>query len=1066
MSSPESTLPTNVPSAAEALATKTPDRLSRQIYARFEKLVHTHVLSVLDEAVREQRDFVDTVDGLIKEGYQSLAEAQGAEDKAAFFRAYTAYNRAVYDAIAHRYESNAGRSFDDIFAKFAEVRDKFLHDLPTIHSEIQQEERFANLADEEIRIRVLKFAKRQQRAAKQIPWATRNTFRKLAKKAPIPRPVSTYRIPLRNLTRYYCREEWAAELMPTIEKIYYHIATNTRQLWHFEDQVYTRLYTHLIENYGEQEDWLAQLPKLSQEDYETTVAELRASLDKLQEDVTVGVETALSALSERYTYSYDRVGTAELPTRRFSTRALARKRKQTKLKVLGSTQGWRNTLFALHEDWRIDQEVNLLCTTLFNEHARLKESLREKVEDSIVPQLDRVISCINEVEAAIHPATDSSADSGSSDPKVPTTQPLAAKNMKRVLEKQQEVVDAQLIRSIIPSTIAVLYRQALPAAVSGVYKNIQEAVGSVADKRALVSTNAYDEPIKNGEIDYISPQQIISFESLPKLLSAIEETKEGAGKEVLETQKMITEIGQVSYFNLDSALSLYEDAEQEPEKAQSIAEEGLQRACKSTEAVKERLHETIVTIDDAVWQAVKHFNTNLVALKSNDYALEIKLRIAKAKALERTQAIKQQSLDYLKHGIPYAARYSQQQYQRLLDTLATYRKRIGIAPAGATVTTEVSDFLNDTEVAVNRLPYVYQRLYGNRPLEDLVFYEERTAETEMLQKAYHSWSRGRYASTILVGEKGTGATTLINFFLKKIPPVEYDRYEMIRVDTSERVFTEAGLLQQLSTSVPGTSFQTLDQAADYFCQHTKKHIIVWEDVQHTFLRKVGGFAALKLLFELISQTHKQVFWLCACTQYAWDFLDKTARISDYFEYIVPLENIGSVSLREAILKRHRVSGYGIQYTGTVGERSRKKFLKMAEVQQQEYLEAMYFDDLTERSAGNYSIAQLYWLRSTQQVLNDTITIGSLHAMDFSFTKSIPLSQMLILHALLLHDGLSEPHFQAVSERRVGKEPVAAHLGLRQLRDDGLISLKDDIYRVNPLLYRQIVQLLRSKNFLH
>ena len=1042
-----------------------PDSQPQRIHARFAEMVRTHLLSVLGEAVAEQREFVNAVGSLIQTGYESLAEAQQAEDKAAFFKAYTAYNQAVFDLIEHRYESNAGRSFDDIFPDFTRAGKDFLREIPALYTETQKEDRFAGLPGETPKIRVLKFFKRQQQTVKRIPWGVRNAFRKLAKKAPEPRPTSTYRIPLRNLTRYYYHEAWAAQLLPIIEKIYYRTAINTRQLWHFEDQIYTRLYTHLIENYGENEDWLVQLPELSQEAYETTVATLRNDLDELEQEVIVAAEEELASLYEQYTYTYDRVGTAELPARRFSNRVLLREKKQIDYKVLTCTQGWRNTLYALHEDWRIDQEVNLLCTTLFNEHTRLKESLCEKVEEAIFPQIDRIVGCINGVGEAIHSQSTDEAAAGTPVAGTPVAGTPVAK-MQRTLREQQEVVDFQLIRSIIPSTVAVLYRQALPAAVSEVYKNIQEAVSAVADKRALVETNEYDSPLKKGSIDYVSPQQIISFESLPKLLSAIEETKERAGKEVLETQKMITEIGQVSYFNLDSALSLYEDEDEEPEKAQLIAEEGLQRAIKSTEAVKEKLQEINETIDTSVWQAVKQFNANLIALKSNDYALEIKLRIAKAKALERTQSLKRQSLDYLKHGIPYAARYTQRQYQHLSETLTTYRQRMGIAPVDTAVTTEVSDFLNDTEVAVDRLPYVYQRLYGNRPLEELVFYEERTVETEMLQKAYHSWTRGRYASTILVGEKGAGATTLINFFLKKIPPVERDRYEIVRVDTSERVYTETGLLQLLSRSVPAGDFQTLDDAADYFCQSSSKYIMVWEDVQHFFLRKVGGFVALKLLFELISRTHKQIFWVCACTQYAWDFLDKTARISDYFEYVISLTDVGSSSLREAILKRHRVSGYDIHYAGTVADRSRKKFLKMTDEQKQAHLEEAYFEDLTQLTAGNYSIAQLYWLRSTQQVLNDTITIGSLQAMDFSFTRSIPLSQMLILHALLLHDGLSEAHFQEMNERKVGKGPVATHLGIRQLRDDGLITLKDDIYMVNPLLYRQIVQLLRNKNFLH
>ncbi len=261
-----------------------------------------------------------------------MAETQVAEDKAAFFRAYTEYNRAVFDLIEHRYETNAGRSFDDIFTDFAKAREGFLREIPTQYTETQKEDRFASSAEDKPKVRVLKFFKRQHRAVQQIPWEIRNTFRKLIKKARDPRPTITYRIPLRNLTRYYYREAWTTQLLPTLEKIYYRTAVSTRQLWRFEDQVYTQLYTHLIENYGENEAWLVQLPAMSQEEYETTIAELRNDLDQLEEEITAEVASALTTIHEQYTQTYDRVGTVELPARRFSSRALLRKRSKLIIK--------------------------------------------------------------------------------------------------------------------------------------------------------------------------------------------------------------------------------------------------------------------------------------------------------------------------------------------------------------------------------------------------------------------------------------------------------------------------------------------------------------------------------------------------------------------------------------------------------------------------------------------------------------------------------------------------------------------------------------------------------------
>ena len=1008
--------------------------------------MRTHVLSVLRETIEEQRALVRAVDELVKGKYQPLDEARQAEDQAAFFKAYTEYNQSVYALIEHRYENNAGRSFDEVFADYVAEANQFVQQLPVVHVATQPEARFVALPGEKAALRALKLAKRSHRTLTRGPWWAKNLVRQLLRKEPRPAPVRTYRVPLRHLTQYWYCEAWITQLLPVVETIYQRTAANTQRLWHFEDQVYTRWYTHLMENYAEQDDWLTQLPELPQEDYESTVAELLQDLDELEQTVVADVEARRAATDEQFKHAYERVGTAELSARRYDPRGLHRRKNQGARKFQGGTQGWRNTLYALYEDWRIDQGINLLCTTLFNEHTRLKARLHEKIEGATVPQVERMVAYIREVEQVIHQQADG--------------------QLQKTLQQQQETVDLQLIRSIIPSTVAVLYRQSLPATVTEVFKRIQDAVDDVADRRALVGTNAYDHPLRTTELNYVSPRQIVSFESLPKLRTSIEETKENTGQRVLQIQKMITEIGQVSYFNLDSALSLYENEEEDATKAQSIAEEGLQRAIKSAESAQEQLRTVGEEVDSAVWQAIKQFNNNLVALKSNDYALEIKLRIAKAKALDRTQALKQRSLDYLRNGIPHATRYVQRQYTTLSETAETYRQRFGLAPAATAVTTEVSDFLNDTEVAVDRLPYVYQRLYSNRPLEDAVFYEERIPEMALLQKAYHNWGRQRYASTILVGEKGTGATTLINFFLKKLPAVELDRYALVRVDTTPRCCTEADLLRCLSAHTPNVTFAHLDEAVDYLVSSPRKHIIVWEDIQHFYLRKVGGFRALKSLFELISRTHKQVFWLCACTCYAWDFLDKTTRISDYYEYIIPLEKISAEQLQEAILKRHRVSGYHIQYTGVVAYRSRKKFQKMNVEQKQQYFEKNYFEDLNDLSAGNYSVAQLYWLRSTQQVLNDTITIGSLNAVDFSFTKAIPLSQMLILHTLLLHDGLSEAHFREVNEHQATKNTAVTQLGLRQLRDDGLVTLKDEVFTINPLLYRQIVQLLRSKNFLH
>ena len=66
------------------------------------------------------------------------------------------------------------------------------------------------------------------------------------------------------------------------------------------------------------------------------------------------------------------------------------------------------------------------------------------------------------------------------------------------------------------------------------------------------------------------------------------------------------------------------------------------------------------------------------------------------------------------------------------------------------------------------LPFVYQRLFEIKPLEDKRFYFGRDLEMKELSKAFNNWQSGKFSPTVIVGEKGSGSTTLINFFTENL----------------------------------------------------------------------------------------------------------------------------------------------------------------------------------------------------------------------------------------------------------------------------------------------------------
>ncbi len=1016
-----------------------------EIQQQVEALVYQEVQPVLEKVLCEQRHLVQTVQSTIRTLHDALQETKDSEALAA--EALSRFSEQLLALAADRYHQPEAHHFTELFADYVAQIEQFARKFTNHYREIQKEERFDGLEEDGWSIRLFKYGKRQGRALSRWPVRMRNLYRKLLNKNPYPHRQWIYHIPLRNLILQHYHTNFSESLETLLEDCYRLTATTSKQVWQAAEQVHMQVYHALTapEATTQEEAWVSAFPI-------TEADETFVSVSQTLQDMSAHMESRLEALlaqtSEAFTYQYERVGTIELSVSRFSTAAVKKKKLQADRSFQEFVQGWQQTLFALYEDWRLDEEYNQLCDAMLLAHFRLEAEAERKIHQVVVPKIETAEKRIQQALDAID---------------------QAGRAVKKTLTEQKTYIDQQLMRTLIPSTMASLYNQRLPHMLDQMQQEALQCVEELSEKKGLVSQHEFDVPTKASEINYISPRQIVSYETLPVLQEALQAVKEKIKQEITLVQKLINELGQISYFNLDSALSIYDDESDQVQKPREIAEEGLLRALKNAENIRVQLDQICQFFQKDVRQAVGQFNSRIIDLKDNDYVFEIKMRIAKAIALERTRTLKRQTVRYLKNTIPRSWHMVQSGFYRGNQMISDYQKIIGISLKTGTVSTEISDFLNATEAAVSKLPYVYQRLFSVRPLEDIAFFEERPAEMNRLEEAYQNWEKGRYASTVLVGEKGSGMTTLINFFLKNFSGKA--RFLVIQGNVTRQINTETGLLAYLHDIIPDLEANTLEEVVTYLQQQKKKVIFAFENLEHFYLRKVGGFQCLKRLFELISKTQKQVFWLCSCTLYAWQFLDKTTRISSYFEYIVQIENVQSQQLKEVILKRHRVSGYGILFTPSQEESRRKKFQRLSEPDQQAYLENEYFQDLNKVTAGNFSLAQLFWLRSTQQVTDDLITIESLKDIDFSFLKATPLPQMLVLHTLLLHDGLTESQFREVAEHlrlTEGVEPLvpSGSLSLIQMHDDGLITKREEVYCINPLLYRQVVALLETKNFIH
>ena len=197
-----------------------------------------------------------------------------------------------------------------------------------------------------------------------------------------------------------------------------------------------------------------------------------------------------------------------------------------------------------------------------------------------------------------------------------------------------------------------------------------------------------------------------------------------------------------------------------------------------------------------------------------------------------------------------------------------------------------------------------------------------------------------------------------------------------------------------------------DSIVNHLNQLEGKRIIILEDLEHFFLRVVNGFDCIKIVIELITRTNQNIFWLTTINQYSYQYLVRTLNIDDYFSYNITLKPLRSEQMTSLVLKRHRVSGFNINFRPHKQDRKNNRFNKMDEEQQQKYLQNEFFTSLNRIVQSNITLALTYWVRAIMEIEEDVMHLRSLKGIDLSFLTNLSSEKLFTLHAMILHDGIT------------------------------------------------------------
>jgi hypothetical protein len=309
-----------------------------------------------------------------------------------------------------------------------------------------------------------------------------------------------------------------------------------------------------------------------------------------------------------------------------------------------------------------------------------------------------------------------------------------------------------------------------------------------------------------------------------------------------------------------------------------------------------------------------------------------------------------------------SGRWSANQWERVLETVGG---RLPARPHSVPVVRRFT--LRDTlalPASKTGLPAIYRSLFRLVPVEDRRFLIGRNQELDGLEQALKDWDAGRFAACVFVGERGSGKTSLLNCAERGA----FAGRKVIRTQFSERIVNAEGIdqfLRQMLELKPDADLATAFKA--------ERRILIIEEIERTFMRKVDGFHGALHLMRWIQQTAPSTLWIIVMNDKAFQVLCAGVGFSRIFSHRINAMSVSRADLENAILERHRLSGLRLEFAPppAVDPRIHKlrRLLALEDAPQK-----LFFDSLYQQSGGIFRSAFELWLSSIERVEGETLKI--------------------------------------------------------------------------------------------
>ena len=236
-------------------------------------------------------------------------------------------------------------------------------------------------------------------------------------------------------------------------------------------------------------------------------------------------------------------------------------------------------------------------------------------------------------------------------------------------------------------------------------------------------------------------------------------------------------------------------------------------------------------------------------------------------------------------------------------------------------------------------------------------------------------------------------------------------------------------------------------------------ILVIEHAEDAFLRQVGGFSAMRALFEIVGRLGEKYFWLLTFHLPAWAYLSRLQRLLKVhlFHHVLEVPSMTESQLRQLVVGRTQAAGFRVDFNALV----RGGALSGDVDGELERATVAFFRVLAEASLGNPAVAMRLWAESLKVTEQGVVQVRMGKALREDLAEGLGEPELFLLSAIRMQDGLSEGELASVNNMNA----AAVRSSLQVLRGRGFLERGRIRLRVNLRQQARITRTLWRRNLL-